>query len=157
MGRSKYSGKSVSEAAYEMLREANRSMHAKELVQRLVEGGLQIKGKTPLTSVATSLKRDKRFKKVGPNTFEALEESLIHAVLCVWASETSKYTKGGESLGDEESSKEEEEVVPALILASGARPLAPDVKSHSSNSHVTIQLTCCGKTTRRFHLQEDER
>ena len=80
MGRSKYSGKSVSEAAYEMLREANRSMHAKELVQRLVEGGLQIKGKTPLTSVATSLKRDKRFKKVGPNTFEALEESLIHAV-----------------------------------------------------------------------------
>ena len=80
MGRSKYSGKSVSEAAYEMLREANRAMHAKELVQRLVEGGLQIKGKTPLTSVATSLKRDKRFKKVGPNTFEALEESLIHAV-----------------------------------------------------------------------------
>src|SRR5437588_480316 len=70
MGRSKYSGKSVSEAAYEMLREANRAMHAKELVQRLVEGGLQIKGKTPLTSVATSLKRDKRFKKVGPNTFE---------------------------------------------------------------------------------------
>jgi len=49
-------------------------------VQRLVEGGLQIKGKTPLTSVATSLKRDKRFKKVGPNTFEALEESLIHVV-----------------------------------------------------------------------------
>ena len=27
--------------------------------------------------------------------------------------QTSKYTKGGESLGDEESSKEEEEVVPA--------------------------------------------
>ncbi|MCX5724705.1 MAG: winged helix-turn-helix domain-containing protein [Nitrospirae bacterium] len=80
MGRSKYSGKSVAEAAYEMLREANRPMHAKELVQRLVEGGLQIKGKTPLTSVATSLKRDKRFRKVGPNTFEALEEALIHAV-----------------------------------------------------------------------------
>jgi hypothetical protein len=32
-------------------------MHAKELVQRLVEGGLHIKGKTPLTFVATSLKR----------------------------------------------------------------------------------------------------
>ena len=55
-------------------------MHAKELVQRLVEGGLQIKGKTPLTSVATSLKRDKRFKKVGPNTFEALDDMLIQAV-----------------------------------------------------------------------------
>jgi hypothetical protein len=80
LGRSKYTGKSVSEAAYQMLREANRPMHAKELVQRLLEGGLYIKGKTPLTSVATSLKRDKRFRKVGPNTFEALEDMLIHAV-----------------------------------------------------------------------------
>jgi hypothetical protein len=37
--------------------------------------------------------------------------------------------KGGESLGDKESSEEEKEVSPALILASGARPLAPDVTS----------------------------
>lgn len=80
LGRSKYAGKSVPEAAYQMLREANRAMHAKELVQRLVEGGLQIKGKTPLTSVATSLKRDKRFRKVGPNTFEAIEDMLVQAV-----------------------------------------------------------------------------
>ena len=55
-----------------------------------------------------------------------------------------KYTKGGESLGDEESSKEEEEVVPALILASGARPLAPDVKSHLSYPHVRIHLAGIG-------------
>jgi hypothetical protein len=80
LGRSKYVGKSVPEAAYEILRESNRPMHAKELVQRLIEGGLQIKGKTPLTSIATSLKRDKRFKKVGPNTFEALDDMLIQAV-----------------------------------------------------------------------------
>ena len=80
LGRSKYVGKSVPEAAYQILREVNRSMHAKELLQRLVEGGLQIKGKTPLTSVATSLKRDKRFRKVGPNTFEAGPEPLTEAV-----------------------------------------------------------------------------
>lgn len=80
LGRSKYVGKSVPEAAYEVLRESNRPMHAKELVQRLVEGGIQIKGKTPLTSIATSLKRDKRFRKVGPNTFEALNDMLIQAV-----------------------------------------------------------------------------
>jgi hypothetical protein len=79
LGRSKYAGKSVPEAAYQVLCEANRAMHAKELVQRLVEGGLHIKGKTPLTSVATSLKRDKRFRKVGPNTFEATED-VLHAV-----------------------------------------------------------------------------
>ncbi|GIW54566.1 MAG: hypothetical protein KatS3mg082_0970 [Nitrospiraceae bacterium] len=80
LGRTKYVGKSVPEAAYQILREANRAMHAKELLQRLIEGGLQIKGKTPLTSVATSLKRDKRFRKVGPNTFEALEIPLTEAV-----------------------------------------------------------------------------
>jgi hypothetical protein len=80
LGRSKYAGKSVPEAAYQVLREANRAMHAKELVQRLVEGGLQVKGKTPLTSVATSLKRDKRFRKVGPDTFKATEEILERAV-----------------------------------------------------------------------------
>jgi hypothetical protein len=80
LGRSKYVGKSVPEATYEILRESNRAMHAKELVQRLAEGGLQITGKTPLTSVATSLKRDKRFRKVGPNTFEALEDVLVQAV-----------------------------------------------------------------------------
>jgi predicted nuclease with TOPRIM domain len=80
LGRSKYAGKSVPEAAYQVLREANRAMHAKELIQRLVEGGLHIKGKTPLTSVATSLKRDKRFRKVAPNTFEANEDALVHAV-----------------------------------------------------------------------------
>jgi hypothetical protein len=80
LGRSKYVGKSVPQAAYEILRESNRAMHAKELVQRLIEGGLQIKGKTPLTSIATSLKRDKRFRKVGPNTFEAVDDMLIQAV-----------------------------------------------------------------------------
>ncbi|NJL16566.1 MAG: hypothetical protein HC938_04565 [Nitrospira sp.] len=80
LGRSKYVGKSVPQAAYEILRESNRAMHAKELVHRLIEGGLQIKGKTPLTSIATSLKRDKRFKKVGPNTFEAVDDMLIQAV-----------------------------------------------------------------------------
>jgi hypothetical protein len=80
LGRSKYVGMSVPEATYQILREARRSMHAKELLQRLVEGGMQIKGKTPLTSVATSLKRDKRFRKVGPNTFEVLEEALTKAV-----------------------------------------------------------------------------
>jgi hypothetical protein len=80
LGKSKYVGKSVPEAAYQILREASRPMHAKELLQRLLEGGLQIKGKTPLTSVATSLKRDKRFQKVGPNTFAVMTQELTAVV-----------------------------------------------------------------------------
>jgi HB1/ASXL restriction endonuclease-like protein with HTH domain len=76
LGRSKYVGMSVSEAAFEILRDARSAMHAKEICHRLIEGGLRIKGKTPVTSIATSLKRDRRFRKVAPNTFEAVEEKL---------------------------------------------------------------------------------
>ena len=76
LGRSKYVGMSVSEAAYQILRDAGSSMHAKDLYHRLVEGGLRIKAKAPVTSIATSLKRDRRFRKVAPNTFEAVEEKL---------------------------------------------------------------------------------
>ncbi|TKB73518.1 MAG: hypothetical protein E8D45_09050 [Nitrospira sp.] len=80
LGRSKFVGMSVPEAACVILRDARRSMHAKEILQRLIEGGIRIKGKTPLTSVATSLKRDPRFKKVGPNTFETQDVNLTEAV-----------------------------------------------------------------------------
>ena len=76
LGRSKYVGMSVSEAAYQILRDAGSAMHAKDLYHRLVEGGLRIKAKAPVTSIATSLKRDRRFRKVAPNTFEAVEEKL---------------------------------------------------------------------------------
>lgn len=68
-------------------------------------------------------------------------------------SETSKCTKGGESLGDEESSKEEEEVVPALILASGARLLAPDVKSHQSHLHVIQHHASSGNLRDAFYAR----
>lgn len=62
--------------------------------------------------------------------------------------------KGGESLGDEESSKEEEEVVPVLILASGVRPLAPDVKSHLSDPCVIISPVFARPA--QISFQEDE-
>jgi len=74
LGRSKYVGMSVSEAAYQILRDAGSAMHAKDICHRLIEGGIRIKGKTPVTSIATSLKRDRRFRKVAPNTFEAVEK-----------------------------------------------------------------------------------
>ncbi len=73
LGRSKYVGMSVPDAAFIILRETRGPMHAKELCHRLIEGGIQIRGKTPVISIATSLKRDPRFKKVAPNTFENVE------------------------------------------------------------------------------------
>ena len=73
LGRSKYVGMSAPDGAFVILRETKQPMHVKELWQRLIGGGMQIRGKTPVTSIATSLKRDPRFKKVAPNTFESVE------------------------------------------------------------------------------------
>jgi hypothetical protein len=70
LGKTKYFGMSVPQAAAVLLREAGTPMHARELYQKLVEGGMRIRAKTPITSIAISLRRDKRFRKVAPNTFE---------------------------------------------------------------------------------------
>lgn len=77
LGRSKYVGRNVPDAVYMVLQEVGRPLHAKDLYQRLKEGGMPIRGKTPVTSIATSLKRDSRFRKVGPNTFEVSHEKPI--------------------------------------------------------------------------------
>ena len=81
LGRSKYVGRSVPDAVYMVLQEVGRPLHAKELYQRLKEGGMPIRGKTPVTSIATSLKRDSRFRKVGPNTFEVSHEKPLTKVV----------------------------------------------------------------------------
>jgi hypothetical protein len=60
-----------------LLKEAGTPTHAKEVYQKLVEGGVRIRGKTPVTSIAISLRRDKRFRRVAPNTFELVDESLV--------------------------------------------------------------------------------
>ena len=78
LGRSKYVGRSVPDAVYMVLQEVGRPMHAKDLYQRLKEGGMPIRGKTPVTSIATSLKRDSRFRKVGPRSEEHTSELQSH-------------------------------------------------------------------------------
>jgi len=73
--KSKYIGLSVPQAAFLLLKETGKPLHAKEIYQKLTEGGVRIRGKTPVTSVAISLSRDKRFKKIAPNTFTLVEET----------------------------------------------------------------------------------
>ncbi|MBI3804847.1 MAG: hypothetical protein HY282_13910 [Nitrospirae bacterium] len=73
--KTKYAGLSVPQAAFLLLKETGKPLHAKEIYQRLTEGGVRIRGKTPVTSVAISLSRDKRFKKIAPNTFTLVEET----------------------------------------------------------------------------------
>ncbi len=75
--KTKYSGLSVPQAAYLLLKESVEALHAKNICQKLLEGGVHLRGKTPITSVAISLSRDKRFKRVAPNTFKIIEETAI--------------------------------------------------------------------------------
>ena len=79
-GKSKYAGLSVPQAAFLLLKDYGKAMHAKEIYKRLVEGGIRIRGKTPVTSISISLNRDKRFKKVAPNTFEIAEEVPVESM-----------------------------------------------------------------------------
>jgi len=78
-GKSKYAGLSVPQAAFLLLKDEGKPMHAKEIFQKLVEGGIRIRGKTPVTSVSISLNRDKRFRKVAPNTFEISAEKSLES------------------------------------------------------------------------------
>lgn len=73
--RTKYAGLSVPQAAFVLLKETGGALHAKAIYARLEDGGVRIRGKTPVTSIATSLSRDGRFRKVAPNTYQLVEEA----------------------------------------------------------------------------------
>jgi hypothetical protein len=73
--QTKYVGLSVPNATFSFLKERGGPVHAKEIYQKLAQGGVQIRGKTPVTSIATSLLRDGRFLKVAPNTFALVQEA----------------------------------------------------------------------------------
>ncbi len=65
----RFAGLSIPEAAFVLLKEEGSSLHAKEIYHRLIEGGVKIRSKTPITSVSISLNRDKRFLRIAPNTY----------------------------------------------------------------------------------------
>ncbi len=92
--KTKYVGLSVPQATFLLLKEAGKALHAKEIYQRLVEGGVRIRGKTPVTSIAISLSRDKRFKKIAPNTFKLVEEAGQEALLDQNPANTKDHERG---------------------------------------------------------------
>jgi len=79
--QTKYLGLSVPEATLLLLRRGGGPLHAKTIYQNLLEGGVRIRGKTPVTSVVSSISRDKRFKKVAPSTFQLAEESGMDSLI----------------------------------------------------------------------------
>ncbi len=64
--------RTITQACTLLLREATSALHVNELYNLLVAGGFEFKGNNPTISIAVSLNRNRRFRKVAPGTFELL-------------------------------------------------------------------------------------
>jgi len=62
--------RTISYAATVLLRESGGPLHVNEIYNRLLEGGFQFSGQNPTISIAVSLNRNNRFRKVAPGTFD---------------------------------------------------------------------------------------
>ncbi|MGH9838606.1 MAG: hypothetical protein ACREEM_07475 [Blastocatellia bacterium] len=60
----------IPQAATIVLREAQGPLHVSEIYRRMSEGGFEFRGQHQLITLAVSLSRSKRFRKVAPGTFE---------------------------------------------------------------------------------------
>ena len=66
----RFSDRTITQACTLLLREAGGPLHVNELYNLLVAGGMKFKGNNPTISIAVSLNRNKRFRKVDPGTFD---------------------------------------------------------------------------------------
>ncbi|CAN5554270.1 hypothetical protein BH18ACI3_BH18ACI3_08660 [soil metagenome] len=66
----RFSDRTITQACTLLLRESAMPLHVNELYNLLVAGGMEFKGNNPTISVAVSLNRNRRFRKVGPGTFD---------------------------------------------------------------------------------------
>jgi hypothetical protein len=62
-----------------LLREAGGPLHVNEIYNRLLEGGFQFTGQNPTISIAVSLNRNRRFRKVAPGTFDLVIRDAAQA------------------------------------------------------------------------------
>jgi len=62
--------RTIPQATTMILREAGGALHVNEIYNRLMEGGFSFSGHNPTISIAVSLNRNSRFRKVAPGTFD---------------------------------------------------------------------------------------
>jgi hypothetical protein len=66
----RYFDRTIPQATTMILREAGGALHVNEIYNRLMEGGFTFTGNNPTISIAVSLNRNSRFRKVAPGTFD---------------------------------------------------------------------------------------
>ena len=68
----RFMDRTIPQAVTLLLREEGGPLHVNELYNRLLEGGFRFTGANPTISVAVSLNRNNRFRKVSPGTFDLM-------------------------------------------------------------------------------------
>ena len=71
--------RTIPQAAALLLREAGGPLHVNDIYNRLVEGGFNFTGQNPTISIAVSLNRNRRFRKVAPGTFDLVIRDAAQA------------------------------------------------------------------------------
>ncbi len=66
----RFTDRTITQACTLLLRETTAPLHVNELYNLLVAGGFEFKGNNPTISIAVSLNRNRRFRKVAPGTFD---------------------------------------------------------------------------------------
>lgn len=66
----RFSDRTITQACTLLLRESGSPLHVNELYNLLIAGGMKFKGNNPTISIAVSLNRNRRFRKVDPGTFD---------------------------------------------------------------------------------------
>jgi hypothetical protein len=62
--------RTIPQAVTLLLREEGAPLHVNEIYNRLKEGGFKFTGQNPTISIAVSLNRNGRFRKIAPGTFD---------------------------------------------------------------------------------------
>ena len=75
----RFADRTITQACTLLLREANYPLHVNELYNLLCAGGMEFKGNNPTISIAVSLTRNRRFKKVAPGTFDLVMRDASQA------------------------------------------------------------------------------
>lgn len=76
----RFADRTITQACTLLLREATEPLHVHELYNLLVAGGFEFTGNNPTISIAVSLNRNRRFRKVAPGTFDLVMRDASQAV-----------------------------------------------------------------------------
>ncbi|HKZ77620.1 MAG TPA: hypothetical protein VJ124_04795 [Pyrinomonadaceae bacterium] len=68
----RFMDRTIPQAVTLLLREEGGPLHVNEIYNRLLEGGFRFSGQNPTISIAVSLNRNNRFRKVAPGTFDLM-------------------------------------------------------------------------------------